>query len=766
MNNRTFGTAPVFFAAISTILGAIMFLRFGYAVGNVGFMGLLAIILLGHAVTIPTAMAIAEIATNQKVEGGGEYYIISRSFGLTIGGSIGIALFLSQAVSAAFYIIAFTEAFDPLIAWVAETYGWTLPDKRLISVPAMVCLTVVMLRWGAVLGIKLLYTVVGILFVSLAFFFAGQTQTDVSPSFQTLSETIAEPDSFFYVFAICFPAFTGMTAGVGLSGDLKNPRKSIPLGTLAATLFGMAIYIVLGLKLAVSLDPETLSSDQLAMSRIALWGPIIPIGLACATLSSALGSLLVAPRTLQAIGGDGLLPAEGLNKWLAAGTKTRNEPVNSAVVACVIALVFVFMGDVNAVAEIISMFFMVTYGSICLISFLEHFSGDPAYRPTFNSRWYVSLFGALACGWLMFEINAAYAVAALFAMGLIYIVMSRTNPDKSGLAAIFRGVIFQLSRRLQIFLQNAREDGSEVHWRPSIVCISRHTFKRRSAFDMTRWLSHSHGFGTYIHFIEGMLSRSAAEQAEKDLAKLVRKASVSHGRVYMDTLISPSHRTAVCQVVQLPGISGHDNNGILFEVPKDEPQQLEEIFNDLSLIRATGFDIYLLASCDRFFGYKREIHIWIGAPDHDNAGLMILMGYILSGHPEWKGCTIKIFAIYPETQREERENRLRRQIHAGRIPISQHNIQVLEVPEGQSFRKLVCETSHEADLVILGFHPSQVRRKDKGLLDGYDEIGDILFVSSNTQKELATTEELDEAVLPAQADQTERGSVNPGPKES
>src|SRR6056297_1814830 len=112
-----FGTAPVFFTAISTILGAILFLRFGYALGTLGFFGVLFIILLGHLVTIPTAFAISEIATNQRV-GGGEYFIISRSFGLNIGGTIGIALFLSQAISVAFYVIAFTEAFEPLFSWL------------------------------------------------------------------------------------------------------------------------------------------------------------------------------------------------------------------------------------------------------------------------------------------------------------------------------------------------------------------------------------------------------------------------------------------------------------------------------------------------------------------------------------------------------------------------------------------------------------------------------------------------------------------------
>ena len=104
---KKFGTLAVFLTAISTILGAVMFLRFGWAVGNVSFYGVLAIIVIGHMVTIPTAMALAEIATNQKVEGGGEYYIISRSFGLNIGAAIGFSLYLSQAISVAFYIVAF-----------------------------------------------------------------------------------------------------------------------------------------------------------------------------------------------------------------------------------------------------------------------------------------------------------------------------------------------------------------------------------------------------------------------------------------------------------------------------------------------------------------------------------------------------------------------------------------------------------------------------------------------------------------------------------
>jgi amino acid transporter len=152
-----FGTAPVFFTAISTILGAILFLRFGFAVGQLGFVQTLLIVLIGHMVTIPTAMAIAEIATNQKVEGGGEYFIISRSFGLVIGSTIGLALYLSQAISVAFYVIAFSEAFDPVIRFLHYEINTPLIDKRWIGLLSMSILSVIILTRGANMGMKALY---------------------------------------------------------------------------------------------------------------------------------------------------------------------------------------------------------------------------------------------------------------------------------------------------------------------------------------------------------------------------------------------------------------------------------------------------------------------------------------------------------------------------------------------------------------------------------------------------------------------------------
>ena len=732
----SFGTAPVFLTAISTILGAIMFLRFGYAVGNVGFLGSLAIIIIGHLVTIPTAMAIAEIATNQKVEGGGEYFIISRSFGINIGASIGIALYLSQAISVAFYLIAFAEAFDPVFAWLSESYGIKLIDKRFISVPGLLILSAIMLAKGADLGVKALYFVVATLAISLFMFFAGDTGYTAQPGigFDILAH-INQSDSFFYVFAICFPAFTGMTAGVGLSGDLRDPKKSIPLGTLSATIFGMLVYVLIAYKLAISASPDDLDSDQLIMSRIALWGPIIPIGLAAATISSALGSMMVAPRTLQALAKDRIFPVGVLNSILSKGLKTSNEPLNGTLVTIALALVFILLGNVDMVAEIITMFFMVTYGSICLISFLQHFAADPSYRPAFKSRWFISLIGAIMCIYLMFKINAPYAFFALIIMSLIYLGITHYNGNRQGMAMIFQGVIFQLSRQLQVFLQKADKEDITT-WRPSIICISSDSFQRNAAFDLMKWISHRYGFGSYLHYINGYVSKDTHKESQRVLHRLIEKAEVSYSNVYIDTIISPSYTSAIAQSIQLPSVSGKELNMFLFEYSRTNGKCSEDIIENIPLVKAVDFDVCILGSTERGYGYRREIHIWITQQDYENANLMILLGFIIMGHQEWKNAEIKIFAIFPEEEVNEQRDKLITHIKDGRLPISPTNVELLTRKEGIRNREVIKEKSADADLTILGFRTEYLKQQGSDAFEGYEGMGNILFINSNREKEI------------------------------
>ncbi|MFA9392338.1 MAG: amino acid permease [Prolixibacteraceae bacterium] len=731
--NAKFGTLPVFLTALSTILGAILFLRFGWAVGQVGFWGVIGIIILGHLVTIPTAMAVAEIATNQKVQGGGAYFIISRSFGLNIGGAIGIALYFAQAISVAFYIIAFGEAFSPVIQWLFDQYGILISDKRIITLPLMGILTILMLTRGANMGVKALYWVVTILIVSLIMFFMGKSS--IAPEHIHLNSHVLENKNFFYVFTIVFPAFTGLAAGLGLSGDLKSPEKSIPKGTIWATIVGLVIYIFIAYKFTISASPEDLSNDQLIMSRIAIWGPIIPIGLAAASLSSALGSIMIAPRTLQAIGADDIFPNLKTNSWFAKGRKTDNEPINASLITIVIAFVFILVGDVNFVAEIISMFFMITYGAICLISLLEHFAADPAYRPKFRSYWIISLIGTIASFWLMFKMNFPYAALALFLMGAFYYFITKKKKEKTGFNKLFRGVVFQLSRELQVFAQRADREDRDISWRPFAICISEDTFKRRSAFDVMRWLSYRYGFGTYIHFIKGKLNKISSSESKHSLKRLLNLAKGNRSRVYLDTIISPSYTSAIAQVVQLQGISGRGNNMILFEFSRNKPEALIDVIQNYQMLGEAGFDLCILNTGFKSFGYKTEIHVWIKPDDYRNANLMILLAYILVGHPDWKKGFIKIFSLSPKNEMEIRHEKITKLIREGRIPISPNNVEMISFDPSQDRKEVITTHSIDADLTLIGFTAETIQNGIEAF-KGYEDLSNILFVSANKAKVL------------------------------
>lgn len=734
---KTFGTLEVFITSISTILGAILFLRFGWAVGNLGFVKTLVIILLGHLVTIPTALAVAELATNKKVLGGGAYFIISRSFGLNIGAAVGISLYFSQAVSVAFYVIAFSEAFTPVFDYLAMNFDIHVEPiwrTRMISLPAMALLATIVLKRGANVGMKALYFVAALIGVAILMFLFGKPAEE--PLYNAMSQGIHKPASFFFVLAIIFPAFTGLAAGLGLSGELKNPQVAIPRGTLIATFVGAAVYIIVAYKLSISATPEELASDYFIMQRIAIWGPIIPIGLAAASLSSAIGSILVAPRTLQAIGADDIFASERLNRLFAQQKKSNDEPQNANIITIIIAFVVIAMGNIDSVAEIISMFFMVTYGSICMVSLLENFAADPSYRPTFHTRWYYSLVGAIASFWFMFQMNNQYASIAIVTMVILYIIISKGQSKKEGLVKLFRGIVFQLSRQLQILAQRTVSEDKEEEWRPFAICISEETFNEHGGFSLLSWISHRYGFGTYIHYIKGFLNEDTTRESKKVLKELIDKASEDKNNMCLDTMISPSYTSAIAQTIQLTGISGHGNNFILFDYNQENKETLHQIVDNYQLIHNAGFDVGVLSNSEKGFGKKKEIHIWITKRDYHDANLMILLSYIMVGHPDWKKAKIIINAVFLEEELEERQKELMDLITTGRIPISKKNINPIPLKVKSDMKKLIRKKSANADLAIVAFQEKSISEMGIESFSGYEDVCNVMFVNAHQKKEI------------------------------
>ena len=301
-----FGTfGGVFTPSILTIFGLIMFMRANYVVGNAGIFQALIILILSSGITLLTALSISAISSNTPVHGGGAYFLISRVLGPGFGTAIGIALFLAQALSIPFYILGFTEA-------LCNSFPTLWPWYKLICIGTLVVLFV--MTWIGTGGIiKIQYILLGLLIISIIIFLiAAWTKYNPETFSTNLNPHYSSGESIWTMFAIYFPAVTGIMAGVNMSGDLKNPKKSIPKGTLYAVIVGALVYglqIVLCGGMASSdelkekpflLLVET-SNDLLTLGTVGV-GFMVIVGVLLATLSSALGSYLGAPRVLQALG--------------------------------------------------------------------------------------------------------------------------------------------------------------------------------------------------------------------------------------------------------------------------------------------------------------------------------------------------------------------------------------------------------------------------------------------------------------------------------
>ena len=496
----------------------------------------------------------------------------------------------------------------------------------------------------------------------------------------------------------------------------------------------MAIYAIVAVKLDQSATLDELKREQFIMVRIALWGPAIYIGLGAAALSSALGSILVAPRTLQMLGRDNILPIPQLNRLMARGVGAAQEPVFATSVSGAIAVVFVVMGNVDTIAQILSMFFMVTYGVLCAVSFLEYFAGNPSYRPTFHSRWYLSLLGTVMCAVMMVFISQLYAFISIFFMWQSTLGLRRTHRGQRDLTAIFQGAMFQLTRRLQIALQKNRVISSQGEWRPSIVAVTRFGQRRLGQFDLLRWISHRHGFGHFVQYFPGDYSFSSELAARSHVDGLIQRTEVSKAGIFVDSLICPTFQLALAQTLQMPGISGLPNNCILLEFDGEKPDELDEVAQGARLAANSMFNVLILRSTKFRFGYRSSIHVWVTEDNLTNAPMMLLLAYIIVGHPEWRRARIRFFACFDSMDAELETDKLATLMRDGRLPISMQNVTSVSCSTGEELRQEVARRSSQADLVIAGLVEEDLEQdKMAQALQCYDGANDVLFVHSIEQ---------------------------------
>ena len=733
-----FGMFPgVFVPCVLTILGVIMFLRVGYVTAGVGVWLALLILGLSKLITLATALSLSAVASNLKMRGGGICFMISGVLGPDFGGSIGIPLYLAQATSVAFYVIGFTEAvfatLSPALSlielWGMDGYQLVLVFHLQPIISSVVVIGLFALTFkGADIAVKAQYLVLVVLTLSVASFLLGGALKFDAATLQAATRPGAI--GFWTAFAIFFPAATGITAGANMSGDLKNPARTIPWGTLLAIFFTMGVYLAQILLMAGSTSREQLLENPfISLQQMAGWfWPLVLLGVFAATLSSALSSFLGAPRILQAMGEDRLMR---ILVFFGKGSGPTNEPRRATVITFIFALGVIWAGDLNAVAELISMFFLIAYGMINLSAFVESKAGNPSFRPTFRFfHWTSGLLGAVACGVAMVKISDTYALLSLAIVGVIYFYF-RKQAIETSYGDAKRGFIFQRTRDNLFYLQEAR--AHPKNWRPILVAISDNPVKQAQLVRVGSWLESRRGLYSVVHIAERPDDDLAAKVRFRDdrRADLSRQIEAEGIVAFPEALVVNDFHLGLADFLQSYSLGGLRPNTVLTVMPTAETEQSHEHF--LQTVRAiAAFDLNLLILKPGDIApqkRRRTIDLWWRGKR--NGSLMALFAYLMTLDRTWAGARVRLLRVVQD-EAEERESRRLMEELRGHSRISAE-IQLIR-SESPPFEVIAATSGPVADLVLLGLNASdaeEVLRSLEKLEPLLTELPTTVLVSSN-----------------------------------
>ncbi|MBX3390849.1 MAG: amino acid permease [Phycisphaeraceae bacterium] len=669
--------AGVFTPSILTILGIILFRRLGYVVGTGGLLEAIAIIALATTISVITSISLAAIATNIRVRAGGDYYLISRTLGVQYGGAIGLVLFLAQSVSVAFYCIGFGEAVAALIGRTGDvtvTAGIAATATIIIGTIAFA---------GADLATKFQYFVMAALALAIASFFIGGAlnwnNELLRDSLRVYGERSGLP--FWFVFAVFFPAVTGFTQGVSMSGDLRDPAKSLPRGTFFAVLISTVVYLAAAVFLAASVPLDVLEKDYGAMRRVAIAPWLIEVGVIAATLSSAMASCLGAPRILQSLASDKVIPPLAM---FAQGVGPTLNPRRAVLLTVAVALATIALGSLNAIAAVVGMCFLLSYGLLNYATFIEARAKSPAFRPTFRffNSW-LSLAGAALCLFAGIMINPVAAAIAGAAMVALYQYLRRIAP-RSAWADSRYAYHF---RRVRDHLMEM--NGGTPHprdWRPFVLALCNEPRDRVRLLTFASWIDGDSGFTTAVRVLTpGENDKDSANStqhvdadrlaaAEEMLRTQVREAGLE---TFTRVVATPTVAEGLAVLLQSHGLGPLRANTILMSAREQfrdapvsgdapPPEALSAALGqkkNLILLEGDDSDWITLEKTDLD---KRCIDVWW--KESDTCRLCLLLAHLMTRAEGWKSADIRLRVIHSgEAHRDDAIARAREMLEEARI---------------------------------------------------------------------------------------------------
>jgi amino acid transporter len=709
---RKFGTfAGVFTPSILTILGVIMYLRLPMIVGQAGLWTTIGIIAVAHLISFTTGLSVASIATDKKVRGGGTYFMVSRSLGLPLGGTLGIALFVGLSFSVSLYVIGFAESF--LGFWNLEITRNTIRLTGGIVLLAVLVVTFI----STALALRMQFFIMAAIALSLLSIAFGRHEfAPASPNLDPLPG--AAP--FIVLFAIFFPAVTGFEAGVAMSGDLKDPKRSLPLGSLAAIGIGFAVYLLLAVFFAFTVAADQLATNNRVLFEISLFAPLVAAGIWGATVSSALGSILGAPRILQATSQDRITPA-----FFAKGHGRGNEPRRALLLAAAIAFSGVMIGELNVIARVVSMFFIATYGFLNLGCAIESWA-SPDFRPAFRIPRGVSVVGALACLIVMIQLDLIAMIGATIVLGSLYLILARRQLRlESGDA--WEGFWSSVARAAL-----HRLDRSEVHqrnWRPNVVLFAGQAGARPELVELGQHLAGERGLLSNVELVE----RATAAEVCRPASAVTGQAEPPYG-VFVRRLECRDVYDGMEQIAGFYGFAGIEPNTILlgWGAKSREPQRFAALLRTLCELDHNVLALH--RDPERGFGARARIDVWWrGAGNH--VGLTLALLRFLTGSDDWRGTRVRFLTVLDDDTAAAavvRRNLLQRLMDAR----FDAEVEVIRNTERRAFGDILRAESADADLTLLGLPPvpsgedgrDYVRRTTL-MLDG---LGSVLLVHASS----------------------------------